>query len=108
MKDKLESKIELLRSYGYTCDPSTLPDGEWIKRLPGVEPFYTAVFFTDDGSSVIPRRTGRSILFYEEDWNWRGLTDKEFEDTLIKFDEILKEKAAAAYNEEVDRILEVL
>lgn len=108
MKDKLESKIELLRSYGYTLDSLAFPDSKWMKMIHGVKSYYTPIFFTDDGTSVIPQRIGPSMVFYAEDWDWRSITDKEFGDTLIKNDEILKEKAAMAYNEEVNRILEVL
>lgn len=104
MKDKLESKIELLRSYGYELDSKN----RWDKSTQGVESYYNPVFFTNDGTSVIPQQMGPSMLFYAEDWDWRSITDKEFGDTLIKIDEILKEKAATAYNEEVNRILEVL
>lgn len=108
MKDKLESKIELLRHHGYTFEPLARPEGEWIKTVPGVKSYYTPGFYTDDGTSVIPQRMGASIIFYADEWDWRSITDKEFGDTLIKIDEILKEKAATAYNEEVNRILEVL
>lgn len=104
MKDKLEFKIELLRSYGYEQQFSR----QWVKTMQGVKSYYTPVFCTDDGCSVIPQQMGASMIFYAEEWDWRSITDKEFGDTLIKIDEILKEKAATAYNEEVNRILEVL
>lgn len=108
MKDKLESKIELLRSYGYTLDSLAFPDSKWMKTMQGVDSYYTPIFCTDGGTSVIPQQMGPSMVFYAEEWDWRSITDKEFGDTLIKIDEILKEKAATAYNEEVNRILEVL
>lgn len=108
MKDKLESKIELLRCHGYTFEPLARPEGEWIKTVPGVQSYYTPGFYTDDGSSVIPQQMGPSMVFYAEDWDWRDISLNEFGDILIKIDEILKEKATTAYNEEVNRILAVL
>lgn len=104
MKDKLESKIELLRSYGYERQFNR----QLVKTMQGVDSYYTPIFCTDDGTSVIPQQMGPSMVFYAEEWDWRIISLKEFGDTLIKIDEILKEKAATAYNEEVNRILEVL
>ena len=108
MWEKLEPKFKLLETHGYTLEPTAFPACQWVKTVQGVESYYTPIFFTDDGTSVIPQQLGASMVFYAEEWDWRSISLKEFNHTLIKIDEILKEKAATAYNEEVNRILEVL